>query len=187
MKARRAGDARAPRAEDVAAGILAALGDGSVAGIYRLQVRPLRTRRFTLQSATKTPPIAATGSTGVVRSWPVEVLHTLLGIELKVGKKRLICPDLATARFLAVFARLGVDEVAVPYEITRISHLADQLESAWFQMLVRIDPATVGLSRQMKNKVRRLLIAHERDGVMQSGSGPAIPQFNQNTKQRKSR
>jgi hypothetical protein len=66
-------------------------------------------------------------------------MHTLFGIELLVGKRRLICPDLATARYLSVFARLGCQQVAVPYDITRISRIADQLESAWHQMMLLVD------------------------------------------------
>lgn len=162
---------RGVRAEDIARDILATQGDGTIAGIYRVQVRTLRTRRFLLAS----PQPANV----------VEIFHTLLGIELKIGKRRLICPDLATARFLSVFARIGVDEVAVPYEITRMSHLADQLESAWHQMIMRVEPGCAGLSAQMKSKVQRLLIADQREQVIRCGAGPAIPQFNQNTKQRK--
>jgi hypothetical protein len=162
---------RGPRAEDIARDILATQGDKTIAGIYRVQVRTLRTRRFRLNS-----PQPSTA---------VEIFHTLLGVELKIGKRRLICPDLATARFLSVFARIGVDDVAVPYEITRISHLADGLESAWHQMIMQVEPACAGLSAQMKSKVRRLLIADQREQVIRCGAGPAIPQFNQNTKQRK--
>lgn len=159
------------RAEDIARDILAAQGDGTIAGIYRVEVRTLRTRRFRLNSSQP--------------STAVEIFRTLLGTELKIGRRRLICPDLATARFLSVFARIGVDEVAVPYEITRISHLADHLESAWHQMIMRVESACAGLSAQMKNKVQRLLIADQREQVIRCGAGPAIPQFNQNTKQRK--
>jgi hypothetical protein len=161
------------RSELLADEILVSLGENTVAQIYEQQIRPLRTRRFALNAPTK--------------ETRVEVFHTLLGIELKIGKRRLLCPDLATARFLSVFARFGIQEVAVPYEITRISHLADQLESAWFKMNMLIEPATSGLSTRMKNKVRRLLIQHERDEMLKAGAGPATPQFNQNTKQRRSK
>ena len=66
----------------------------------------------------------------------VEIQHTLLGVELKLGRKRLLCPDLATARYLSVFARLGCQDVALPYDITKISQLADELESSWYRMLL---------------------------------------------------
>ncbi|MCV4796433.1 hypothetical protein OFB84_31390, partial [Escherichia coli] len=60
-----------------------------------------------------------------------EILHTLLGIELKVGRRRFSCPDLATARYLRVFARIGCDDIAIPYDISRLSAIADDLETAW--------------------------------------------------------
>ncbi len=79
--------------------------------------------------------------TSIPSSPPVRVViqHTLLGVELKLGRKRLLCPDLATARYLSVFARIGCQDVAVPYDITKISHLADELESSWYRMLLLAD------------------------------------------------
>src|SRR5438094_10110638 len=68
-----------------------------------------------------------------------DIHHTLLGIELKVGRRRLLCPDLATARYLAVFVRAGCKAVAIPYDITEISHVADALESSWHRMLLVAD------------------------------------------------
>src|ERR1700748_2759034 len=50
------------------------------------------------------------------RASTVEIFHTLLGVELKVGRKRIISPDLSTARYLAVFARAGIPDFAVPYD-----------------------------------------------------------------------
>ncbi len=115
----------------------------------------------------------------------VEILHTLLGIELKIGKRRLLCPDLATARYLSVFARLGVESVAVPYDITQISRLADELESAWYRMLALVDHLTVNSSERLRSRVQSRLVSDECADVTSLGAGPAVPQFNQNTKQRK--
>ncbi|MEO7672752.1 MAG: hypothetical protein ABIU09_01575, partial [Pyrinomonadaceae bacterium] len=70
-----------------------ALGDNWIPGIYRQKVRTQRTRSFTMDVPE--------------RENAAEILHTLLGIELKVGKRRFSCPDLATARYLRVFARIG--------------------------------------------------------------------------------
>jgi len=159
------------RAEDLAASILERLAGNTIACIYRDKVRTQRTRSYQLKAPMKV----------VV----VEVLHTLFGIELKIGKRRLICPDLGTARFLAVFARLGIDEVAVPYDITQISHLADLLESSWRKMLVLAELVAGGMAESMKRRVMRLLIARQRDEVRAAGAGPAIPEFNQNTRQRR--
>lgn len=112
-------------------------------------------------------------------------MHTLLGVELKLGKRRLLCPDLATARYLAVFARLGVAETAVPYDITQISRLADDLESSWYRMLTLVEHLTAGRSERLRSRVSAGLIADQREEVAALGAGPAIPEFNQNTKQRR--
>ena len=93
------------------------LGESWLPRIYRERILKLRTRSYQFESD---KPAAR-----------VDIQHTLLGVELKVGRKRLLCPDLATARYLSVFARLGCNGVAVPYDITKISHLADELESSW--------------------------------------------------------
>src|SRR4051812_20393161 len=61
--------------------------------IYRERVLAMRTRSHAVPAAS--------------RNATVEVQHTLLGIELKVGRRRVSCPDFATARYLSVFARAG--------------------------------------------------------------------------------
>lgn len=164
---------RAVRAETIATEIKRQLGDQLVSVIYRDRIRAIRTRSYQLNAPAK---IVA-----------VEVMHTLLGIELKIGKRRLLCPDLATARYLAVFARLALPEVAVPYDITQISRLADDLESSWYRMLMLIEHLAVEQSDRFRNKVRANLIADERNKIIEAGAGPAVPQFNQNTKQRKAK
>ena len=69
----------------------------------------------------------------------VEIQHTLLGVELKVGRRRLLCPDLATARYLSVFARAVVRKWPFPTTLRKISRLADELESSWHRMLLLAD------------------------------------------------
>ena len=162
---------RAVKAGDLAAEIRRLMDDSLISVIYRDRVRTIRTRSYKLD--------------GLARKAEVEVMHTLLGVELRVGKRRLLCPDLATARYLSVFARLGVAEVAVPYDITRISRLADDLESSWYRMLMLAEALTAGRSEQLRSRVIADLIVAERNEVVALGAGPAIPEFNQNTKQRK--
>ncbi|HEX3558638.1 MAG TPA: hypothetical protein VHU19_05515, partial [Pyrinomonadaceae bacterium] len=108
--------------ESLVAEIKERMGDEWPPRIYNERIRAIRTRSHGIPAPTKNAG--------------VEVLHTLLGIELKVGRRRISCPDLATARYLSVFARAGVAEVAVPYDITKISRLADELESAWQRLLL---------------------------------------------------
>jgi hypothetical protein len=164
---------RAVRAEAIAAEVKRRLGDQLISAIYRDRIRTMRTRSYQLNAP--------------VRKAAVEVMSTLLGVELKIGKRRLLCPDVATARYLAVFARLGVAEVAVPYDITQVSRMADDLESSWYRMLTLVENLAVEQSDSFRNKVRASLIADERSGIAEAGAGPAVPQFNQNTKQRKAK
>ena len=113
-----------------------------------------------------------------------EIQHTLLGIELKVRRRRMLCPDLATARYLAVFARAGCNEVAIPYDITRISHAADELESSWHRMLLLADSLTEDRTLAFRTRLRGLLIGKVRDEITVAGAGARIPEFKQSTKQR---
>jgi hypothetical protein len=147
------------------------LGEMWLPRIYRERVLTLRTRSHHLE----VPPKANS----------VLTQHTLLGVELKVGRRRMLCPDLATARYLGVFARAGCADVAVPYDITKISSLADELESAWHRMLLLIERAAADRHAAFRSRVRSLLIMDAREEIMQAGAGTAIPQFNQNTKQRR--
>src|SRR5688500_20172485 len=85
-----------------------------------------------------------------------QILHTLLGIELKVGRRRFECPDLATARYMRVFARLGCRDFAIPYDITTISTLADELETAWQRtMLILETHAADSSDRSEERRVGR--------------------------------
>lgn len=156
--------------EAAAAEVRALLGARWLAEFYRIQVLPLRTRSVRVHAA--------------ARGESVEPHHTLLGIELKIGRHRQHCPDLATARYLAVWARAGCTDVAIPYDITQISHFADELESAWHQMWLLAGYTTACRSASFQTRVRSLLIHDLRREVNDSGAGPAIPLFNQNTKQR---
>jgi hypothetical protein len=162
---------RAVRADDLVEQVARLVGDGGIAAVYRERVLSQRTRRFELGA----------GAGGRA----VEVLHTLLGVELKVGRRRLLCPDLATARYLAVFARLGVALVAVPYDITQVSRAADELESAWHRTMLLADHVSAGRSDRMRSLVRTRLISRSRTEVERLGAGAARPTFVQNTRQRK--
>lgn len=162
---------RAVKADDLVTEVKQAMGDQLISAIYRDRVRTIRTRSYKLDAPAK--------------KTEVEVMHTLLGVELKVGKRRLTCPDLATARYLSVFARLGIAEVAVPYDITKISRLADDLESAWFRMLMLVEHMAAERSERFRRKVSDGLIADQRAEVTALGAGAAVPEFNQNTRQRR--
>jgi hypothetical protein len=146
------------------------LGETWLPRIYRERIRKLRTRSYHFEK-----PAA---------SARVDIQHTLLGVELKVGRRRLLCPDLATARYLSVFARIGSSDVAVPYDITKISHLADELESSWYRMLLVIEQEVGAQSAIFKGRLRGLLVARIRAEIEEAGPGARVPEFKQNTKQR---
>jgi hypothetical protein len=146
------------------------LGESWLPRIYRERILKLRTRSYQFESAK--------------RATRVVIQHTLLGVELKVGRKRLLCPDLATARYLSVFARLGCKAVAVPYDITKISHLADELESSWYRMFLLVEQEARSESTRFKARLRGLLIAKIRAEVEEAGPGTRVPEFRQTTKQR---
>ena len=145
------------------------LGDSWLPRIYRERILKTRTRSYQF------PSLAKNASP--------EIHHTLLGIELKVGRRRMLCPDLATAHYLAVFARLGVKAVAIPYDITMISHLADELESSWYRMLLLVDGVTRDHSSAFRARIRTLLIGKVRDEIAAAGAGTRIPEFKQSTRQ----
>lgn len=140
--------------------------------IYREKILRLRTRSYHFGS--------------LKRGGSIEIQHTLLGVELKAGRRRLLCPDLATARYLSVFARAGCTNVAVPYDITKISQLADQLESSWYRMLLLVDFLAANESEHLRNRIRGLLIAKIVAAVAEAGAGAEIPEFKQSTRQRQS-
>ncbi|HEV2884144.1 MAG TPA: hypothetical protein VGW36_04765 [Pyrinomonadaceae bacterium] len=157
------------KAEEFATQVKAELKDAWLPLIYSQRIRKMRTRSYSFENLKSTTRVT--------------IQHTLLGVELKTGSRRLLCPDLATARYLAVFARLGCTVVAVPYDITRISHLADELESSWHRTMILADHHTAGASSAIQSRVRRLLIRMMKDEVNDAGAGSAVPEFKQSTKQ----
>jgi hypothetical protein len=144
------------------------LGNAWIPLIYD-RILKMRTRSYELGPAAKS----------------VEIQHTLLGVELKLGRRRLLCPDLATARYLAVFARAGCTAVAIPYDISRISHLADELDSSWHRMLLMADQLGATRSPASRSGLQRSLIAGVRAEVTAAGAGALTPLFRQSTKQRR--
>ncbi|HEY9282795.1 MAG TPA: hypothetical protein VIP46_05025 [Pyrinomonadaceae bacterium] len=163
---------RAPTLSDLAAEVKSELGGEWLPALYRERVRTLRTRSFQLPAVSK-------GASDV------EVQHTLLGVELRVGRRRVSCPDLATARYLAVFARAGCPEVAVPYDITKISRLADELERAWQRTVLLADHVAARRAQAFRTRLKKFIVEAARAEIAAEGAGAAVPAFNQNTRQRR--
>jgi hypothetical protein len=138
--------------------------------IYKEKIRSQRTRAYDLQIDP--------------RVHRVQILHTLLGIELKIGNKRIHCPDLATARYLQVFARFGSAKVAIPYDITKISILADELECSLQRILLILEEETKDGPLAIRGRLRGKLMKQLRDEISEIGAGDLMPEFRQSTKQR---
>src|SRR5213080_1118137 len=119
-------------AADLLLDIEETMGDSWLPRIYHKLILKTRTRSYEFPAVQK-------------RVDP-QIYHTLLGVELKVGRRRMLCPDLATARYLSIFARAGCEQLAVPYDITRISQLADELESSWHRMFLLVEHYAAGES-----------------------------------------
>lgn len=150
-------------AESYAQKIQEKLGETWLPRIYRERILRLRTRSYHFETAN---PKAR-----------IDIQHTLLGVELKIGRRRLLCPDLATARYLSVFARLGAADVAVPYDITKISHIADELESSWYRMLLLVEQDAAKNGPRFRSRLRGLLIAQVREEITAAGAGTRMPEF----------
>ena len=147
------------------------LGDAWLPRIYRGRILKMRTRAYEFPA--------------IPKSAVPEIQQTLLGIELKVGRQRMLCPDLATARYLSVFARIGCVSVAIPYDITKVSHAADELESSWQRMLLLADSLAAERSSAFRARLRRLLIGKVRDEIAEGGAGQRRPEFKPITKRDK--
>jgi len=156
-------------ANDLASVIETKMGDSWLARIYRDRILRMRTRAYEFPALPK-------------RAAP-RIHHTLLGIELKVGRRRMLCPDLATARYLAVFSRAGCQAVAIPYDITKISQIADELESSWHRMFLLLDEIT--RDESLRARTRRVLVNRVREEIESAGAGARVPEFAQSTKQRR--
>ena len=155
-------------ANELASAIETKMGESWLPRIYRERILRMRTRAYEFPALPR-------------RAVP-RIHHTLLGIELKVGRRRMLCPDLATARYLAVFARAGCKAVAISYDITRISEMADELESSWHRMFLLLDEVT--RDEGLRARTRRLLVTRVREQIASAGAGPRVPEFTRSTKQR---
>ena len=151
---------------DIVAEICASMAEDWLPAIYEKKIRSQRTRSYKLNIPKKENR--------------ADIQYTLLGIELKVGRKRFACPDLATARYLRVFARLGCNEFAVPYDITKISPAADEIETSWQRSIVLLEKH-VGDDAAVRSSLIKML----RNEIVKIGPGDAMPLFDRETKQRK--
>lgn len=77
-----------------------------------------------LSQRTRTVPLLG-------RKCEPKIMYTFLGYELKMNRKRLTCPDMSTARYLILFAEIGMPSVEIPYDPTQTARLLPELERAF--------------------------------------------------------
>jgi len=146
------------------------MGDDWLPTIYHEKIRSGRTRSLSIDI----PERENTAS----------IEYTLLGIELQVGKQRFACPDLSTARYMRVFARIGCRDFAIPYDITQISGFADQLETSWQRIDLLIDKVVPAPTARSRSLARSKVIRAIRDQLREIGPGEMMPIFDRETRQR---
>ncbi len=100
--------------------------------IYRNRVLAQRVR-----------PVALLG-----RKCQPRMMYTFLGFELKLGRKRVTCPDVSTARYLMIFAEIGLERVQIPYDPTQTARLLPELESCFGEIKARL----LGVSPDSKRR-----------------------------------
>ena len=155
---------------DIAADIAAELADEWLPSLYQDKIRSQRTRSISIDVPAKLNL--------------TEIQYTLLGIELKVGKVRFASPDLASARYMRVFARIGCAEFAIPYDITKISAAADELETSWQHSLLLLESKAADRSSRVLSSLRNKLTTTVRNEINEIGPGELMPVFERQTRQR---
>jgi hypothetical protein len=73
----------------------------------------------------------------------------------------------------------------VPYDITQISWIADELESSWQRMNLLVDHFAAGRSARLRAMVLRRLIEEIRRSLSSTGAGDKFPHFAAPARQRR--
>jgi len=63
-----------------------------------------------------------------------QIVDTFLGYELKAFRRRITCPDMSTARYLRIFAELGMPAIRTPYNPTHTIRVVPELERSLKQI-----------------------------------------------------
>ena len=59
------------------------------------------------------------------------IMDTFLGFEIRAGSRKVVCPDITSARYLVIFTELGLDRVCIPYDPTRTARILPELEHSF--------------------------------------------------------
>jgi|GEM_PF-6481871 len=107
--------------------VLAELPGPDPADVYAARVLTLPRRRVDL----------------VGRITRARVQKALWGYEVRMGRRRKTCPDEVTARYLQIFALLGLDAVWIPYNPVETGRILPELEQAFGRVQERLLAAAV--------------------------------------------
>ena len=89
-----------------------------LSGIYAQEVLSRRTRVVSLPG----------------RKCQPQIVDTFLGYELKALRRRITCPDMSTARYLRIFAEVGMHAIRTPYDPTHTIRVVPDLERSLKQI-----------------------------------------------------
>jgi hypothetical protein len=115
------------------------------------------------------------------RKCQARIMYTLLGYEVKAGRRRITCPDLVTARYLRLFAEIGMPDIRMPYDPTVTAAVLPELEALFEKALQQrraehADTASEGRAiRRMYREIREALRKAEREktkGTVLSRTSP---------------
>ncbi len=87
------------------------------------------------------------------------ILKTFLGFELQMGRTRLTCPDLTTARYLKIFAEMGCAEIQIPYDPTITAEVIPRLDELFAEL--RKECTDAGQLRRAFQNLRKKLQSQE--------------------------
>jgi hypothetical protein len=103
------------------------------------------------------------------RKCQARIMYTLLGYEVKAGRRRITCPDLITARYLRLFAEIGMPCIGVPYDPTRTETILPEMEALFEAARQQTtaeqnDSRSAGKAlRTMYGEIRAVLLKAERE------------------------
>jgi hypothetical protein len=106
---------------------------------YRRQILAVRTRRIELLG----------------RKCEPQMMYTFLGFEVKLGQKRLTCPDMTTARYLRLFGKLGASSIEIPYDPSQTARALPILETCMQRIDDQLRSGTLD-PRKRQRKIQRV-------------------------------
>jgi hypothetical protein len=92
-----------------------------------------------------------------------KLMYTFLGYELKLGRKRLTCPDMVTVRYLKIFAQLGCKSIEIPYDPTHTARVLPFLERLFDaidrKLIVGAEDGRLSAQRRTQRTYRKIRTA----------------------------